>query len=617
MTDLSRRETIAASLAAGIAASLPSGALAQDSAVAQWDLTEIYPDDAAWDAARKRALAALPGLAQYKGTLGQSAAQLKTFLTAASELARQSYRIYTYAFLKKDEDLRVSANGEKFAQASDLLTAYGEATSWQSPEILTVGKAKIDGFIASDAGLAPFRFQLDDTLRQADHVLSPDGEALLAAASATLSGPSQIRDQLNSSDIPWPVVTLSTGKRATLDDQGYSLNRDAPVRADRKAVMDAYFGTRMGFSKTIGAAYVAKLKGDIFTTKARKYKNSLEAALSGDNLPEGIYRTLVAECNAGLPVLHRYFALRQKMLKLPDMGYWDIYPPLVSAKLSYTIPQMRTLTLEAVAPLGKAYADTLASATAAKWMDPLPRPGKQSGAYMMPAAYEVHPYLLLNLGENYEGLSTFAHEWGHAMHTLLSAKAQPFETVSYATFIAEIASTCNEQLLAATLLQKAKSKQEKLFILGQQLEGFRGTFFRQTMFAEFELAAHDKAEAGEGLSGEAFNTLYMDLLKRYHGDGVKLEPSYAAEWTFISHFFRNFYVWQYATSITAATFFAETIMKGGAKERDNYLTLLSAGGSDYPHELLKRAGLDMTRPDPYRTLVAKMSGIMDQIEALI
>jgi oligoendopeptidase F len=619
MTELSRRETLATSLALGLAASLPAAARAEPGigAGAQWDLSDIYADEAAWDAARKRALAALPGLARYKGTLGQDAARLRAALTAISDLGREIYRIYTYAFLKRDEDLRVSANGEKFAQAVDLLTALGEATAWQSPEILTVGKARIEGFLAQDKGLDRFRFQLENTLRQADHVLSPEGEALLASASAALSGPREIRDQLNSADIPWPTVTLSTGKQAVLDDQGYVLNRDAPVREDRKAVMDAYFAKRMAFTKSIGAAYVAKLKGDIFTTRARKYRSSLEAALSDDNLPEGIYRTLVAECNAGLPVLHRYFALRQKMLKLPDMGYWDIYPPLVSTDRKYTLPEMRALTLEAVKPLGKDYVDTLASSTAARWMDPFPRTGKQSGAYMMPAAVDVHPYLMLNLGENFEGLSTFAHEWGHAMHTLLSVRAQPYETAFYATFIAEIASTCNEQLLAATMLAKARSRQEKLFILGQQLEGFRGTFFRQTMFAEFELAAHDKAEAGEGLSGDAFNTLYLDLLKRYHGAGVRLEPGYASEWTYISHFFRNFYVWQYATSITAATFFAESIMKGGAKARDNYLTLLRAGGSDYPHDLLKRAGLDMTTPQPYRTLVGKMSGIMDQIEALL
>jgi oligoendopeptidase F len=341
-------------------------------------------------------------------------------------------------------------------------------------------------------------------------------------------------------------------------------------------------------------------------------------SLSNNNVPEGVYRTLVAETNKGLPELHRYFELRRKLLGLPDMAYYDIYPPLVKLDQKTELADMRANTLAATKVLGPEYVDLLGKATAGKWMDPFPRPGKKSGAYMNPgAAYDLHPYLLLNLGHNYEGMTTFAHEWGHAMHTLLANKNQVYEKSDYPLFLAEIASTCNEQLLAAYMVANAKTKQEKLYYLGMQLEGMRGTFYRQAMFAEFELAAHDKAEAGEGMSGEKFSAMYLDLLKRYHGPKVAVSDSYASEWAYIPHFYSSFYVYQYATSISAASYFARAILKGGAKERDNYLTVLKSGGSDYPTEILKRAGLDMASAAPYQAIIQTFRETLDACEKLM
>jgi len=339
--------------------------------------------------------------------------------------------------------------------------------------------------------------------------------------------------------------------------------------------------------------------------------------LSNNNVPEAVYRTLVAETNKGLPELHRYFELRRKLLGLPDMAYYDIYPPLVSMDRSYTLDQMRSTTLEAVKPLGTDYQARIAKATAAKWMDPWPREGKRPGAYMNPGAFDVHPYLLLNLSDKYDGMSTYAHEWGHALHSLLANSAQPYNKADYPIFLAEIASTLNEQLLFAHLMKSAKTREEKLFYLGQQVENYRGTFFRQTMFAEFELKAHDMAEAGEGMSGAKFTKIYGELLRTYHGPNMILAPEYANEWAYIPHFYNSFYVYQYATCISAATFFAQSILKGGPKERDNYLSVLKAGGSDYPTEILKRAGLDMASPAPYQALVADFKNVLDQAEALV
>ncbi|MBC9034179.1 oligoendopeptidase F [Sphingomonas sp. JC676] len=619
MTELTRRQALSAAALAGLAAAVP--AWAQDAATstgAAWDLTELYPSDAAWDEARKAMLAAIPGVAKFKGRLGESADVLAQALVVQSDLGRTIARVYTYASLKGDEDVRVSAYQEKQSQAIDLYTAFGEATAWVSPEILTIGQAKIQGFVAANATLkARFDHYLANIVRQASHTLAPEGESLLASVSSPLQAPGDVSGQLRSSDIPWPTITLSTGKQVRLDSQGYTLNRDAPNRADRKAVFDAFWTAHGKFQNSFGATYNAQVKGDIFYAKARKYPSSLAAAISGNNIPDTVYRTLVAEANKGLPQLHRYFDLRRRMLKLPDLHYYDIYPPLVSLDRTFTLDQMRTTTLEAVKPLGPDYQSRIAKATAAKWMDPRPRPGKRPGAYMNPGAFDVHPYLLLNLSDKYDGMSTYAHEWGHALHSLLANSAQPYDKADYPIFLAEIASTANEQLLVAHMLKNAKTKEEKLFYLGQQMENFRGTFYRQTMFAEFELKAHDMAEAGEGLSGEKFTSVYFDLLKRYHGPAMGFDPAYANEWAFIPHFYNSFYVYQYATCIAAATYFAQQILKGGAKERDNYLNVLKAGGSDYPVDVLKRAGLDMASPAPYQALVAAFKDTLDQAEALI
>jgi oligoendopeptidase F len=618
MTELTRREALSTTAAVGMLTLAGTAALAQTppAATAAWDLTDLYPTDAAWTAERAAVAARLPELAAFKGKL-DTATGFKGALQLQSDLGLTVQRLYVYASLKADEDVRVAANQERQQSVVALYTAFAEAGSWMSPELLAVGKPRIDGYFAADAGLSKFRFQVEDVLRQADHTLSLEGEALLAGTLTPLSGPDDIRGQLVASDIPRPTVTLSTGEKATLDDQGYTLWRAVPNRADRKLVFDQFWGSYGKFQNSLGAALTAKVKGDLFTAKARKYGSALEAALSGPNLPEGVYRTLIAETNAGLPVLHRYFELRRRMLKLPEIAYYDIYPPLVSLDRRFTLDEMRSLTLESVKPLGPDYGRQFAEASARKWMDPRPRPGKRSGAYMAGSAYDVHPYLLLNLSDEYDGLTTYSHEWGHAMHTLLANKAQPFETAGYPIFTAEIASTGHEIFLAKMLIARAKSKQEKLFYLGQMMESFRGTFFRQAMFAEFQLAINDLANKGEPLSGERMSAINLDLLKRYHGPKFVMDPAYGIEWAYISHYFNGFYVFQYATSITAANYLVDRVLKGGAKERDAYLGVLRAGGSDYGYNVLKTAGLDMATATPYRTLIATFSDVLDQAEALL
>ncbi|MFL6721000.1 MAG: M3 family oligoendopeptidase [Sphingomonas sp.] len=620
MLEVSRRGLMA-SAAAAAAASLASGvpafaAVDSGHVPTAWDLTDLYPTDAAWDAERKAISATIPKLLRYKGKLGTSAAQLQRALQDASDLNRRATRLYVYASLKGDADLKNSANQEKRQQAQDVFTALAEATSWAGPEILKIGAPKIRGFIRSTPGLAKFRFQLEDILRQGPHTLTPEGEALLASAATPLAGPGDIRVQLVSSDIPRPTVTLSDGTKVKLDDQGYTLTRASNVRADRKLVFDNFWTSYKAFESSLGAALASQVKGEMFQAKARKYGSALEAALSGPNIPVGVYRTLVASANEGLPVLHRYFDLRRRMLGLSDMGYYDVYPPLVKLDRRFSLDEMRQLTLDALKPLGPDYQALFAKSSLKPWMDPRPRPNKQSGAYMNGSAYDVHPYLLLNLSDKYDGLTTFAHEWGHAMHTML-ANSQPYELSQYPTFIAEIASTCQELLLANMMIGRAQSKEEKLFYLGQLMEQYRGTFYRQAMLAEFQLAIHDIAEKGEGLSGEKMTQTYLDLLRRYHGPRVAIDPLYATEWAYIQHFFYGFYVFQYATSITAANYFADKLLHGTDADRVRYLGVLRAGGSDYGYPILRNAGLDMASPTPYRTIIASLNNVLNQAEALL
>jgi len=616
MSQISRRDVLAGSILLSAMTAMPALAQSGGDLATTWDLTELYPSDAAWTAERQAIADALPGLAKYKGHLGDSPAALQGAMQAISDLNRRYQRLATYASLKADEDTGVAVNQERDQLSTALGSQFGEATAWVDPELLTVGADKINSFMAADKGLGKFRFALDNVLRRAPHTLGEEAEKVLAAASNPIGGIQSIRGQLANSDIPWPEVDLTIGK-IRLDAQGFTRARTSPDRNDRKLSFDRYFSTYETYKGTFGAALAGQVNANIFEARSRHYPTALASALSPYNVPEAVYRTLVAETNAGLPVLHRYFDVRRRLLKLPDMRYSDIYPDVAKIDRKFTLAESRAQTLEAVKPLGPEYVELLGKSSGAKWMHVYPQKGKRSGAYMNPGAYDVHPYVLLNHTDDYNGMSTFAHEWGHGMHSVLAAKAQPFETADYPIFTAEIASTMNEQLLSRHMLQGAKTRAEKLFYLDAVLESFRGTFFRQTMFAEFELMIHDAVERGEALSGDNLTEMYRGLLTKYHGPNVIIEPVYAHEWAAVPHFYYNFYVYQYATSIAASVFFDQQVLTGGAKARDTYLNVLRSGGSDYPVEILKRAGLDMTSPAPYRALIAKFGDTLDQVEALM
>lgn len=584
-----------------------------------WDLTPIFKDDAAWDAARKQAVADLPSVEALKGTLGRDAATLRAAMDRMSKVGHDVEKVLVYAYLQYSTDTRNNTYQERWSLAQALSAQAQAAAAWVSPEIQAVGAEKIATYIKAEAGLSKHAFRLNDILRLKAHTLTPETEAALAALGPVLGSASNTYSALANADIDWPEITLPDGSKRKLNQSGYSALRQHDDRAVRKMVFDTFW-TKFGqYATTMGNTLGAAVQTGTIDAKLRGYPTAVAASLSNNDIPESVYRTLVAEANKGLPTLHRYFKLRQKMLKLPDLHYYDIYPSLISLDKKFTLDESRTLTLAAVKPLGKDYVDTLADLTAKRTMHVYPAEGKDSGAYHW-GTYGVDPYVFLNHQDDYNSMSTYAHEWGHGMHSALARKAQPYELASYSLFMAEIASTTNEMLMTDYLVSKAKTKEEKLFYLGQSLEGLRGTFFRQTMFAEFELATHDAVERGEALSGSKMKDIYCGLLKKYHGDAegvMKIDEKYCAEWAFIPHFYRPFYVYQYATSISAGTYFAEQISKGGAKARDNYLNVLKAGGSEYPYPLLKKAGLDMATAAPYQALVRRMDATMDQMEKLL
>jgi oligoendopeptidase F len=602
-----------------LAMGLAGASLAED-ARDTWNLEDLYPSVEAWNEAKAALAARLPEVESCRGHLGDSAQRLLECSEMLSDMFKTFSRIASYAGMASDADTRDAENQQRRMEVQILGSKLSEQLSFISPEILEIGEETLNAYLEEVTDLQPYRQNIRDTLRQAEHVLDEDAEAMMAATSMVRSTAANTYRTLANADMPWPTITLSDGTEVRLDQSAYTKHRSSSNREDRKAVFQAFWSKWKEFERTMGVTLAGQVNVHIFNHRQRNYPNSLSASLDNNNIPEVVYRTLVAETNENLPTLHRYFRLRGRMLGVDDLGYHDIYPPLVESDKAYPIEVGKRLTLEASRPLGGAYTEVMANGFENRWMDVYPRPGKRSGAYMNGSAYDVHPYVLMNYNDDYESVSTLAHEWGHAMHSYLASKNQPYPTAQYSIFTAEIASTFNEALLLDHMLDQAESDQERLFYLGSALENLRGTYFRQTMFAEFELAIHDLAETGAALTGPKFTEMYGDLLRRYHGheQGVlTIDDLYTVEWAYIPHFYYNFYVYQYATSLAASSLLAEAVLQGRPGAVENYLNLLKAGGSDYPYELLKRAGVDMATPDPYRAVFARMGNIMDQIEGIL
>jgi oligoendopeptidase F len=586
----------------------------------KWDLGDIFRNEAAWRAAKDKLSADIQTLGSFKGKLTASPVALADALDRIYNTSQELGRIYSYASLLADQDTRISANQGLRQEMVQVAAALSAATSYVDPEILKAGKATIDKYVAAEPRLQPYRMRLDNVVRRAAHTLSDSEEKLLADALPMAGSAGNVYGILSNADFPYPTVTLSDGKSVRLDAAGYSSARAVANRADREKVMSAYFKAIGGFSGTFGTTMNAEAQKVLFYAKARRYATALESELDGPNIPVSVYSRLVEGVNRNLASFHRYLSLRKRMMGVSELHYYDLYAPLVSTvKLEYTPEEAQKIVLEAVAPLGRDYAATIQRAFADRWIDLLPNDGKRSGAYSNDV-FGVHPYMLINYNGQYNDVSTLAHELGHTMQSYLSDKAQPYPTADYPIFVAEVASTFNEALLNDYLLKQIKNDDARLSILGGYLENIKGTVFRQTQFAEFELRLHQMAQNGQPITGEALAKLYLDITRRYYGHdkGVTVVDDYIAhEWSVIPHFYADFYVFQYATSFTASEALAAKVKSGDAAATRRYLSFLSAGGSKYPIDLLKDAGVDMTTDEPLTLTIQSMNRVMDEMEKIL
>ena len=620
-----RRVAVAVALIALIA---PAAAQQRDRASIpdkyKWDLTHLYPSNAAWRAAKEKLEADIPSLRQFKGTLGKSPAALADALERVTELRKTFYRVATYANLQADQDTRVADHQGMRQEITLVGSAFGTEAAFFDPEILQIGRERIQQFLSSEPRLASYRFYLEELLRQQAHTLSEPEERILASASSVTGAPSTTSGLLLNAEFPYPSVTLGDGKTVKVDQQAFANLRQSRNRADREKVMSAYFRALGNFSQTLGSTLTGAVRAAQFYAKARKYDTDLEARLDDANIPVSVYSRLIEGVNRRLPSFHRYLRLRKRMMGIDELHYYDLYAPLVgSVNLEYTPEEAHTYIAAAVAPLGSDYVSLINRAFNERWIDMFPNEGKRSGAYMSGSAYDVHPYMLINYSGKYYDMSTVAHELGHAMHSFYSNRAQPFHLAGYQTFVAEVASQFNEDLLLEHILKQVKDKDARMAILGNYLETLKSTVFRQTQFADFELQVHQLAQQGKPLTGASIAKLYLDVTKKYYGhdQGICIVDDYIAhEWSAVPHFYSSYYVFQYATSFTAATALSEGVLTTGprsAAATTRYIQFLSSGGSKHPIDLLKDAGVDMTTDQPLELTVRKMNRVMDEIEKLL
>ncbi len=588
----------------------------------KWNLAEVYPNAAAWRAAKEAVARALPALRSYQGRLGSSAQLLADALDMMSRLEKDIARLSVYTGMLADQDTREAVPQGMQQEMQQLLADFKAQTAYVEPELLHVGGVVLERFLASEPRLKIYTFHLHDIARRATHTLSDAEEKILADAMPLAASGQNIYNILANADFPYPTVTLTDGRTVKVDPAGYAELRTVPNREDRRRAMSAFLTTLGTFNRTFGIMMNANVQKVAFYAKTRKYASHLEAALDGPNIPLSVYARLIDGINRALPSFHRYLRLRKRMMGLADdLRHYDLYAPLVaSVQLKFTPEEAQAEILDALGPLGTEYTDVVRRSFNERWIDFFPSTGKRSGAYSEGGAYDVHPYMLLNYLGQYNDVSTLAHELGHTMHSYYSNLSQPYALASYPTFVAEVASTFNEALLIDCVLQETTDVATRLSLLGSSLENIKATVFRQTQFAEFELRMHQTAERGEPITGETLSRLYLEITRKYYGhaEGIcVIDDEVCNEWSYIPHFYLGFYVFQYATSFTAAEALSVKVLAGDEDARKRYLTFLGSGTSKYPIELLKDAGVDMTTSEPLDLTIRKMNRVMDEIEGLL
>jgi oligoendopeptidase F len=582
-----------------------------------WDLSAIYPDGSAWEADLQAIREQVPDLVALRGTLVDGAGQLLTALQLEEAIGERASRAFSYAGLKRDQDNTDTQAQADYDKVVVLSVEVGSASAFLEPEILALPEGRVEEYLSTEPQLEKYRHSLESLLRQREHVLDADTEMLLASAGELAMGPDTIFSMLNDADLQYGTIKNEQGEDVTLTKANYQRFMESRDRSVRKAAFETLHAAYKSHRNTLAATYAASVKTDVFFARTRNYPSSLEASISPNNIPIDVYDALVETVNRHLPVLHRYAALRKKMLGLDKLGVYDLYVPIVpEVDREYAYEDAVETVLTSLAPLGDDYVEALGSGLKSRWVDIYENKGKTSGAYSW-GVYGVHPFMLLNWSHQLRDVFTLAHEVGHAMHSHYTSAAQPYAYGRYTLFVAEVASTVNELILTNYLRSQTDDKALDMYLVNNALDDFRGTLFRQTMFAEFERWAHEQVEAGEALTPDALSEKYAELCRRYYGPDVEVDDFVAIEWSRIPHFYRAYYVYQYATGISAAAALSRQILDEGEPARERYRTFLSGGSSKYSLDLLKDAGVDMTAPEPIEQAMQVFEALLTELEGLI
>jgi oligoendopeptidase F len=584
----------------------------------KWNVHDIFTAWDQWDAAYKQLEGGINRYAELKGTLAQGPAQLLEAFRQSEALGQLAYRVWYYPSLQYDEDQRDNTINARRQQVQILFAHWKQVESWFSPELLQVPLETVRGWMAQEPALALYRFAIENLYRQQEHVLDEAGEKLMSLSSRLSQAPYDAYAALSTADARFPKVTLSDGEEVTVSYGQYrAVLATKHNQQDREKAFTALHETYKATLNTYAALYNAVCQRDWFQARARGYTSTLEAALHGDNIPTSVVENLIETTRAGVGPLRRYHQLRRRLLKVPTYQVYDFSIPLVSFDKKYNYDEVLDWIVEAVAPLGPDYQALMRKGFASHWIDVYENEGKRSGAYSAPV-YGVHPYMLLNYTDTLDDVFTTAHEMGHSMHTILSHETQPFIYSDYTIFVAEVPSTLSEALLLEYMLARSTDPTERIVLLQHAIDNITGTFYTQVMFADYELRAHRLAEQDQPITAEILTATYTELLKDYYGDAVDLNPYTGITWSRIPHFFNSpYYVYQYATCFASAAKLAKQIMAGGPEStgaRDRFLNLLRAGGSDYPMELLRGAGVDLSQPDTVRAVVDQLDSLVGRLE---
>jgi len=563
-----------------------------------WRLEDIFATDEQWDMEYNSVKAMLPKANEYKGKLGESANLLWEALQYQDEVMMRLGKLYAYAHMRYDQDTTNGFYQGMDDRAKNLYTQVSSAFAYVVPELLSIDEEKLNQFLVEKEELRLYEHAFDEINLQRPHVLDADQEALLAEASEVLGAASNTFSMLNNADLQFPVIKDENGEDVEVTHGRYIRFLESSDRRVRKDAFKAVYSTYGKFRNTFASTLSSQVKKDNFQARVRKYESARQAALAANNIPESVYDNLVNTINKNLHLLHRYVKLRKKVLGVDELHMYDLYTPLVKdIKMEVTYNEAKDLVLKGLEPLGEDYLNVLKEGFDNRWVDVHENKGKRSGAYSS-GSYGTNPYILMNWQDNVNNLFTLAHEFGHSVHSYYTRKTQPFPYGNYSIFVAEVASTCNEALLNDYLLKTIDDDKKRLYLLNHYLEGFRGTVFRQTMFAEFEYEIHKRAQNGEALTADLLTNIYYDLNKKYFGNDIVVDEEIGLEWARIPHFYYNFYVYQYSTGFSAATALSKQILEEGKPAVDRYIEFLKAGSSDYPINVLKKAGVDMTSATP-------------------